>query len=92
MRKTKNKHSTPQSLLDDAVYHFNGGKGMLASDSIWLCGSLALKNFALAKGHQMGSHGGKTAFVFDISEQSGEEILSLWKYLERHVHLRFSII
>lgn len=40
--------ATPQSLLDDAVYNLKQNNGLLASECLWLCGSLALKNFLLA--------------------------------------------
>uniref|UniRef100_A0A914E8H9 Uncharacterized protein n=1 Tax=Acrobeloides nanus TaxID=290746 RepID=A0A914E8H9_9BILA len=42
--------ATPQSFLDTALYHLSQSSGALSSECLWLCGSLALKNFCISNG------------------------------------------
>lgn len=72
---------TPQSLLDDAVYSLGKKNGDMASECLWLCGSLALKNFSIAYGKDVKGHQAKNLLVTLISKQFGEDIFAPWSLL-----------
>uniref|UniRef100_A0A1I7XKV5 RNA-directed RNA polymerase n=1 Tax=Heterorhabditis bacteriophora TaxID=37862 RepID=A0A1I7XKV5_HETBA len=55
--------ATPQSLLDTAVYHLEKQSGSMASESLWLCASLALKNFCISNGFDPKKHTSKNRVV-----------------------------
>uniref|UniRef100_A0A1I7UHN4 Vps53 C-terminal domain-containing protein n=1 Tax=Caenorhabditis tropicalis TaxID=1561998 RepID=A0A1I7UHN4_9PELO len=56
----ENVTATPQSLLDDSVFMLKQNNGLVASELLWLCGSLSLKNFAHAYRKDPTNHLAKT--------------------------------
>lgn len=73
--------ATPQSLLDDAVFNLNQNNSVLASECLWQCGSLALKNFALANHLELRNEQAENYLVDFIIEQCGKAIWTPWIYL-----------
>uniref|UniRef100_A0A914CC13 Uncharacterized protein n=1 Tax=Acrobeloides nanus TaxID=290746 RepID=A0A914CC13_9BILA len=67
--------ATPQYLLDEAVFYLSKQSGMLSSGCIWLCGSLALKNFSISNGFDPKNHTSKN-HVVDFLAKSFDEFRS----------------
>ena len=77
--------STPQSLLGAAVYHLSKQSGSIASESLWLCGSLSLKNFCIANGLDPKSHNSKNRVVGYLKKSLnliGSPFESAWNALQ----------
>lgn len=77
--------ATPQSLLDSAVYHLWKQSGLLASESLWLCGSLAIKNFGFKNGFDPKRHTSKNRIVSFLKRSFNEfrpQLTSSWNNLQ----------
>lgn len=74
--------ATPQAHLDNAVYLLSRRQGSSASEQLWLCGSLALKNLAKKGGLDPKSHQVKTLFVDFLTDRYESKVfIDNWQYL-----------
>lgn len=78
-------YMTPQSCMDSAVYQLSKQRGSLASESLWLGGSLAMTNFCLAHGFDPKSHSSKrrvVGFLKESFEEFSRPLNDSWNNLD----------
>lgn len=82
----KKQPYTPQNLLHNAAYHLNQGELAVASECLWLCGSLALKRYSQAVnngGDKTKGRKKKDKFIDKIVHEYGKEIRPHWNSLSK---------